>query len=58
MAKETESQREARWQAESDARTIQEYAKLKADTERYNAALKVIKAQKNELAKILKEKGD
>lgn len=58
MAKETESQREDRWQAESDARTIQEYAKLKADTERYNVALKLIKAQKNELAKILKEKGD
>ena len=47
---------EAKWQAESDARLIQEYVKLKADSKRYEAALKVIKIQKNELTKILKSK--
>lgn len=51
--KETE---EARWEAERDAGIIQEYAKIKADSKRYNKALKVIRTQKNELAKILKSK--
>lgn len=51
--KETE---EERWRAESDARLIQDYASLKADSKRYNNALKYIKEQKNELTKILKSK--
>lgn len=51
--KETE---ELRWEAESDARVIQEYAKIKADSKRYKRALEVIRTQKNELAKILKSK--
>lgn len=54
--KETETEREERWRAESDARLIQDYASLKADSKRYNNALKYIKEQKNELTKILKSK--
>ncbi len=54
--KETEAEREERWRAESDARLIQDYASLKADSKRYNNALKYIKEQKNELTKILKSK--
>lgn len=54
MTKETKQ--EERWQAESDARVIQDYARLKADKTRYEKALKIIKEQKNELAKILKSK--
>lgn len=54
--KETEAEREERWRAESDARLIQDYASLKADSKRYNKALKYIKEQKNELTKILKSK--
>lgn len=49
---------EERWRAEDDARTIREYAKLKSDTKRYKKAVEVIKAQKNELTKILKNKED
>ena len=49
---------EERWRAEDDARTIREYAKLKADAKRYKKAVEVIKAQKNELTKILKNKED
>lgn len=54
--KETEAEREERWRIESDARLIQDYASLKADSKRYNNALKYIKEQKNELTKILKSK--
>lgn len=54
--KETEAEREERWQIESDARLIQDYAKLKSDSKRYEKALKFIKEQKNELTKILKSK--
>lgn len=54
--KETETEREERWQIESDARIIQDYAKLKADSKRYEKAIKFIKEQKNELTKILKSK--
>lgn len=54
--KETEAEREERWQMESDARLIQDYAKLKSDSKRYEKALKFIKEQKNELTKILKSK--
>lgn len=54
--KETEAEREERWQIESDARLIQDYAKLKADSKRYEKAIKFIKEQKNELTKILKSK--
>ncbi len=55
--KETEAMKEEeRWRAESDARLIQDYASLKADSKRYNNALKYIKEQKNELTKILKSK--
>ena len=54
--KETEREREERWQIESDARLIQDYAKLKADSKRYEKAIKFIKEQKNELTKILKSK--
>lgn len=49
---------EEKWRAESDADTIRAYAKLKADSKRYEAAVKVLKAQKNELTKILKNKED
>ena len=47
---------EERWRVESDARLIQDYAKLKADSKRYEKAIKFIKEQKNELTKILKSK--
>lgn len=54
--KETEAEREERWRAESDARLIQDYAKLKSEPERYKKAIKFIKEQQNELTKILKSK--
>lgn len=54
--KETEAEREERWRIESDARLIQDYAKLKSEPERYKKAIKFIKEQQNELTKILKSK--
>lgn len=58
MTKKSEDAEMEKWRAEDDARTIREYAKLKADAKRYKKAVEVIKAQKNELTKILKNKED
>lgn len=58
MTKKSEDAEMEKWRAESDADTIRAYAKLKSDSKRYEAAVKVLKAQKNELTKILKNKED
>ena len=57
MAKKEEVRvEEEKWRIESDARLIQDYAKLKSEPERYKKVIKFIKEQQNELTKILKSK--
>ena len=51
MAKETEAQRETRWRAEEDARTLARYTEIMSDKKRVNAATKIAQKEANELTK-------
>lgn len=53
MAKETEAQRELRWQAERDFDTLMEYEKLIKEPERLKRAKALAEQKKNDLASIL-----
>lgn len=53
MAKETQAEREARWQAEEDFHTLMDYEKLIKDPERLKRAKKLAKEKKNELTNLL-----
>lgn len=45
------------WQAECDARTLLEAAQIKADKNRHRAAVKQLKAMRDEAAKVVEAQG-
>ena len=55
MPKETEAQRDKRFQAESDMRTLVEAARIKRDKSRREAAMKMAREQRKALAEVTKD---